>query len=230
MGFRMSIKTERKNSGMDYFTINVIGTVLIYKVYKSSLDGSFEDVFGASWESSDSTQRVNIRGYDSLVVIYDVVEPGSVLSIDETTQEYSGFYSCIFVAKDIDSKVIVLDPIIDNPGNVNLSASVTVSINGETETFEYPINGEYVASSSSNNIPVSNGSYTDVDFSRNQNFSIYIPEKLKNTNLVDFNRNTITNNKKEKMSVTLELKIFSISGKIQVSPVIKGIRVREYDK
>ena len=115
---------------------------------------------------------------------------------------------------------------IDNTGNLNMSASVAVTTNGITDTFEYPINGEYVASNSESiGIPVSNNMFTMSDSITNQNYSIYIPDKTKTTDSFDFNRSTITNKTNSSMSIFVELKIFSVSGNMEIAPIIKGAKV-----
>ena len=226
----MSLKVERKNLGSGYFTVRISGTALIYKMYKKNTDGTFLDIYGSTFEAKDAGIRVNIVDYDSLIVIYDKVDPSATVTIEDTTGDYSHFYTCSFVTKGLKNKEITVDPVIENPGNINISASVSVSINGITEVFEFPISGEYVASSSETiGIPVSNNSYTQSDVIENQNYSIYIPDSTKETDTVSFNRSTITNNTNFPMSVFLELKFFSISGKMTISPVVKKIRIIKHD-
>jgi hypothetical protein len=222
----MSIKVEKKNIGSGYFTIVFSGHVRVYKVYKKNLDGSFVDLYGGIFEANNSSIRINMTNYDSLIVVYDKIDQLGVVSINDFSKTFSYFYTFSFKKTEIKNKKVVVDIEFENPGNLNISASIAVTSNGITDTFEYPISGEYVASSSESiGIPVSNNMFTMTDHTNNQNYSIYIPEKIKNTESFEFNRNTIINKTNSLMSIFVELKIFSISGNMDIAPIIRAARV-----
>lgn len=226
----MSLTVEKSNTNNASFSIYFVGRVRVYKIYKKNTDGTYIDVYSSTFDAEDSVVRVNMRGFDSLIVIYDQVSVGALVNIVEFASEYSSFYSCSFKMTEIKHKSIAIEPIITNMRSTNISATVAVSINDKVETFEYPINGDFVASSSyDNKYPVSHFTYTEKDKISNQSFSIYTPNNVLETDLFTFNRNTITNKTGTPFSLFLELRIFSIAGKIEESPVIKDIRVLKYD-
>ena len=221
----MSNKIERTNTGVGFFTVIATGRLQIYKIYKKNIDGTFQDVYGSPFEMKNNSIRINVSGYDKMIVVYDKIDSLATIEISDVSSDYSGFYTMTFISRGLKNKTLTVDAAIENPGNLNISASVSVSISGKTEIFEYPIFGEYVVTSSKDNIPVSHNTFTDKDKIENQNFSIYIPESKKETQELIFDRNTIENKTDSPITVMVEIRVFSVSGKMDVSPVIKRVRI-----
>lgn len=226
----MSLSIVKKNVSNSVFKIRFLGKIKVYKIYKNNSDNTFIDVYGTTFDAEDSSIRIDMVGFDSLVVIYDKVYDNSQIEISDYSSDYSYFYSCSFSKLNISEKSIYIDPILANMGNTGISATVIATINDKVEVFEFPVNGNFVASSSYTiDTPVSEYNYSGKDSITNQSFSIYTPKRILETENFIFNRNTITNKTESQFNLVLELKIFSISGKINSSPVIKEIRIGKND-
>lgn len=223
----MSEKLEIKITDSKSIVITAVSDIKIQKVYKTRIDNTYEDVYVSSFIISDSSIRINVGDFNSLIVIYEKMTNTSILTYTKGEISYKNRYSISAIKKELHGSNSIILNIKDTSG-INISANViVVAENGDSLEYDYIVSGEYAISDRKREYSSYNNSLIIHDTAKNITSYAYIPEQYVSSGIISATNGVVSVLDNIEYSIYLTVNIFTTNGlDIVNSPVIKMIGVK----